>query len=354
MKKVLIFWVLVICAGPVFSQTIYIANSSPGAVGGTRVFTGSNSINSAIAAASTGDIIYVVPSSVVYTQPTLGGKGVTLIGGGFNPDKANGALSQVGGIYGNANNWRVSGIVFTTEVNIPGTFNNIMIDKCRLKGGVGDGSGGSAKGNLIIQNCLIEGSPSGSAPLYIGSGSTGVRISNNIIYVISPAASGATRLNAATIENNIFIGASGSSIAAFNTVTNSDIKNNIFYGVRPLGTVTFTDNVLQNNLSFGASDNTYSTSNGNTSINNVENSDPQFESLPFGTGTFYNFSFDPRLKVGSPAIGTGINGIDMGIFGGPTPYDIYGTSLPLVQSIEAPASHTQGTNMNVRVQAKGN
>lgn len=342
---------------PSFGQTIYIANSAPGAIGGTNVFTGSNSINLALAAASTGDIIYVVPSSVVYTTPTLGGKGVTIIGGGFNPDKPGGLRSTVGAVYANANNFRLSGLVITSELNIPGSFSNIMIDKCRI-GSIGDGSGGSAKGNLTIVNCIIEGQPSGSGGLYIGSGSTNVRIANNIIYCYSPSVAAVHRLNGAVIENNIFIGsASGGTLAAFEDVTNSNIKNNIFYGIRPYGmhngtTSLYSGNTAQNNLSFGASDNVFPTIDGNTSANNIEAQDPVFSNLPFGTA--YSFSYDATLQAGSPAIGTGFGGTDMGIFGGLSPFDVYGTSLPIVQTIIAPASVTQGTNMDVRVNAKGN
>jgi hypothetical protein len=348
----LVIILMITCIHAAKSQTTYIANSNPGAAGGTNVFTGSNSINAALAVAVTGDIIYVVPSSITYGTPSLNGKGVTLIGGGFNPNKPGGALSTLGGIYGNANNFRASGLVIT-DLNIPGPFSNIMIDKCRI-GNIGDGSGGSAKGNLIIQNCIIgEASQSGGSIIYIGSGSSNVRISNNIIYCFAPTASAITRLNAATIENNIFIGsASGGTLVAFNTVTNSDIKNNIFFGIRPTGTGTFTGNIQQYNLSYAASDNTFPTTNGNTSVSNLEGQNPLFVNLPHGTS--FNFTYNPALQTGSPAIGSGVGGIDMGVFGGPTPYDVYGTSLPIVQSIIAPGTATQGSNMTVRVQAKGN
>ena len=346
---------MIILAGvlTVSAQTTYIANSNPGASGGVNVFTGTNSINAAIAVAVTGDIIYVVPSSVVYSTPTLGGKGVTIVGGGFNPDKPGGALSILGAVYANANNFKLSGLVINSDVNIPGPFSNIMIEKCRV-GRIGDGSGGSAKGNLIVQNCIIgEASSSGSASIYIGSGSSNVRFSNNIIYAYSPSTSAMTRLNAAIIENNVFIGAaSGGSLPAFSEVTNSDIKNNIFYGIRPNGIGTFTGNTFQHNLSFASSDNVFPTINDNTSLNNIEGEDPLFANLPFGTA--FNFSHDATLQTGSPAKGTGVGGIDMGPFGGPTPFDVYGTSLPLVQTIISPASVNEGSDMTVRIRAKGN
>jgi len=352
MKQIFRTLMVMLLAAPSFGQTIFIANSAPGAIGGTNVFTGSNSINLALSAAVTGDIIYVVPSSVTYSAPSLNGKGVTLIGGGFNPDKPAAARSLVSGIYANANGFRLSGIEFTTDLNIPGIFSNIMIDKCRIKSII-DGSGGSAKGNLVIQNCIIEGAQSGGSGILIGSGSTGVRLSNNIIYGYSPSSQIISRLNGGTIENNIFIGsASGGSLPAFRDVTNCDIKNNIFYAIRPAGLGTYTGNVQRNNLSYDASDNTFSTIDGNTSVSNIEGQDPLFTNLPYGTSL--SFTYDATLQAGSPAAGTGVAGTDMGIFGGLDPYDVYGTSLPIVQTITAPNTVTQGTNMDVRVQGKGN
>ena len=353
MKRILLFFIITLAVlQPLCAQTTYIANSNPGASGGVNVFTGTNSINLALAVAVTGDIIYVAPSSVIYSNPTLGGKGVTIVGGGFNPDKPGGALSRLGSVYANANNFKLSGLVIN-DVNIPGAFSNIMIEKCRV-GNIGDGSGGSAKGNMIVQNCILgEATSSGSASIYIGIGSSNVRFSNNIIYAYSPSTSAMTRLNAAIIENNVFIGAaSGGSLPAFSEITNSDIKNNIFYGIRPNGIGTFTGNTLQNNLSFASSDNVFPTINGNTSVNNIEGQDPLFADLPFGTA--FNFSYDPTLQAGSPAKTTGFGGIEMGPFGGPTPFDIYGTSLPLVQTIISPASVNEGSDMTVRIRAKGN
>ena len=354
MKKIITSVLLSIISVVGFPQTVRIANSNPGAVSGVNVYTGGTSINQAITASANGDIVYVVPSSIVYNEARFDGKNVTLIGGGFNPDKPGAARSTLSSVYLNANNVRLSGLVINSALNIPGAFNNIMIDKCRL-GHLTDGSGGSAKGNLIIQNCIIgEFGQSGGAAVYVGIGSSGVRISNNIIYIPSINGSGIDRLNNAIIENNVFIGnVSGATVPAFRDVTNSDIRSNIFYAVRTNITVgTFTGNVQQFNLSFDASDNTFLTTNGNTSVSNIIGQNPLFVNHPVGTA--HSFTYDTHLQATSPAKGTGQGGIDMGIYGGATPFDPFGTSLPIVQTIIAPGSVVQGTNMNVQVKGKGN
>ena len=353
MKKIQVVILTLCLAVTGFSQTIYIANSAVGAVGGVNVFTGTNSINLALAAASTGDFIYVVPSSVIYNTVSLG-KSVNIIGGGFNPDKPGALRSTVNSVQPGtgANNIRISGLVINTGITFgSGTsVSNIMIDKCRTQ----SISGGTATlGNVIIENCIIAENYSAAAGINLSSASTNVRISNNIIYSHNSVNGAIISINAGLIENNIFIEtASGGTQIAFNNVTNCDIRNNIFLGARPQGAGTFTGNTQQNNLSFGASDNTFSTVNGNTSISNIQGSDPLFVNLPYGATHF--FTYNASLQVGSPAIGSGFGGTNMGIFGGTHPFDIYGTSLPLVQAITPPGTVTQGSNMNVRVQAKGN
>ena len=159
-------------------------------------------------------------------------------------------------------------------------------------------------------------------------------------------------LDAVTIKNNLLVAGNGPH--AFGTMTNCNIQNNIFHGLdlTPMG--TFTDNDQVNNLTTTLSSNPFfTTANGNTSSGNLEDvEDPMFTN--FSVTPAHNFSYNLTLLPGSPAIGSGFGGIDMGVFGGPNPFDVHGTSLPLIQNVIAPMTSPQGTNMNVRIQAKGN
>lgn len=341
MKKILCMIACLLTGLSGFAQTIFTANSNPGAVGGTNVFTGATAIVNAVNAAATGDIIYIVPSSVIYSSPNLT-KSVSLIGGGFNPDQPGANVVTIDFVVVNSGNTRLSGIVIREYIHFPVSVSNIMIDKCRFKSVTVQA--GQAVANVIIQNCILGENGSG-AILFLQSTSSNIKISNNIIYATFSGTIAA--LNAAVIENNVFVG-SGS---AFNTVANCDIKNNIFYGVTPAGSSN-TNNDQRNNLSYNTSDNLFPSANGNTSTNNITGQNPLFVNLPFAAP--FTFSYDVHLQAGSPAIGTGLGGTDMGLFGGTNPYDVYGTSLPTVQSIVAPNTVTQGTNMNVRIQATGN
>jgi len=350
MKKNFNVLALLLFFAPAYSQTLFIANSNPGAVGGTNVYLGANAINSAIASAVAGDIIYVVPSGVTYSGVVLN-KSVTIIGGGFNPDKQGGNVTTLSSVNVSANNVRISGLHVMGDIYFSGSFSNIMIDKCRFRSASVDISSGLS--NVIIQNCIAgEDSPSAFS-LFLQNASSNVRISNNILYCPSNFSGSIRNLNGATVENNVLIGygLTGGALA-FDNVSNCNIQNNIFFAVSPAGTATFSNNDFNNNLSFGSSSEAFSVDNGNTSTANITGQDPLFINLPAGTS--YSFNYDPSLQTGSPARGAGVDGVDMGLFGGLNPFDVYGTSLPLVQKIITPNTNPQGTNMNVRVQAKGN
>lgn len=353
--KTFLWAALAFCALPALSQTIHIANNNPGAVTGTNVFVGNTAFADAIAAAVSGDIIYVVPSGSTYGAVNVD-KPLTIFGAGFNPDKTNSVTSKCQNITIAADNVRLSGLVVGPMVQVQAGFTNAMIDKCRIN----RISLGSNVGNVIIQNCVVGENTSGQNSIYgFDLTNAGVRIVNNLIYGTSPSGY-LNYLNNATIENNVFVGhASSPGNEAFNIVQNSNIKNNIFHGVEPQGsnTLNFLSNTQQFNLSYGATDNTFvNTTGGNTASNNIEGTDdPQFENLPLVTpGLYYDESYNPALKAGSAALGAGEGGTDMGVFGGATPFDLSGTSLPTVQTVTAPATVTQGTDMNVRVQGKGN
>lgn len=334
------------------AQTIFIANNNPGAVAGVNVFTGANAVGDAIAAASDGDIIYVVPSGTTYAATGVS-KSLTIFGSGFNPDKAYSATSKLVNITVSANNVRLSGLV-SPFVQVSNGVMATLVDKCRINRIVLTNAS-----NTIIVNCVLGENTSGQFSIAnFDLTNSGVRVTNNIIYG-SSSSGFLNNLNNATIENNVFVGITGfPAYDAFNIVQNSNIKNNIFFGVQPRGTNTanFISNTQQFNLTYGATNNDFvSGINGNTASNNVIGSDPMFINLPLASaGNYYTLSYDAQLNELSPAKGVGEGGIDIGAFGGPTPFDLFGTSLPVVQTVIAPATVPQGTDMSVRVKGKGN
>jgi hypothetical protein len=60
-----------------------------------------------------------------------------------------------------------------------------------------------------------------------------------------------------------------------------------------------------------------------------------------------------RLKAGSPAIGTGFDGVDMGAFGGPAPYVLSGLpSRPRLTRFVVPATATDASGLQFEVDAQ--
>ena len=350
MKKIITSTLSFIISVTGFSQTIWIANNNAGAVPGTNVLTGATSLADAITAAVNGDIIYVIPSGTRHPATNIT-KSVSIFGGGFNPDKPTSVTSRSLNLTIQVNNVRISGMVVEGMLQI-NNVTGIMIDKSRVyRFNFLIGAG-----NAIIQNCIFGESTGVNYSLQSDLANTNLRISNNIIY--GNIDGWFFRVNNTIIENNVFIGLTGSpALNVFRDGQSCSIKNNIFFGVQPraFDAPNFLNNTQDFNLSFGATDNTYSTANGNTSSNNIVGSDPLFVSQPTVTGgPVHSFSYDAHLQATSPAKGTGLGGIDMGIYGGATPFDPFGTSLPIVQTITPPGTVYQGSNMNVRVQAKGN
>lgn len=341
-----IFFALVFSAAlPGCCQTIFIANSNPGAVGGTNVFTGNNAAYNAYLAAQNGDIIYIVPSPVMYFGFGLENKSVSLIGGGFNPE-GGGPVSTLYSLVSLANNVRISGLVIVQSISINNSYSGVIFEKCRLHGF--SASSGVSLGNIIVQNCIIGESLSGT-PINLPSANSNFRISNNVIYGTSgPIFAGSGSL---TIEHNLLING-GSNYPAFTSIADCVIRNNIFYGLVPTISTSYANNTQQNNLCTMTGSPTFPTANGNTSSGNIEGTDPMLTN--FTMSSAFDLSSDLTLKAGSPAIGAGLDGVDIGVMGGLQPFDPSGSALPTVQSVVAPNTFPQGSNMNVRIRAKGN
>jgi hypothetical protein len=158
-------------------------------------------------------------------------------------------------------------------------------------------------------------------------------IHNNIIAYIDIDAS----CNASSVTNNVFYDFQG---RAFNSV----FQNNICKGANLF---TFNNCVVTNNLFEAAS------------FNNVNAVTTQNNQLGVNMNTvFVNNNFtretDYQLKPGSPAIGTGYTGVDMGAFGGDSPYRPgLQPAIPAITNVVSPGSSTTNT-IQVTFSAKSN
>ncbi len=339
------------------AQTIRIANNNPGATPGTNVYTGGTALQDAIAAAVSGDIIHVVPSSVNYGGITITDKKLTVLGIGLNSQKQIGQKSLVDNITINesgSSGTRISGLHFgdllMLSVGTSIVLSNILIDNCQLEVVRGPFGSGNSIGNLIVRNCIINSSNSTFNPQAFELFTTsGVIITNNIIQG-NCCSSGAISGDGLTVTNNLFY--YNNSGHVFQDIDNATIQNNIFYGTSPAMNANCTGNTLRNNLVFSSGDDTFVTGPNTDGGGNVV-ADPLITNLPFVTSNWV-YSYDITLLAGSPALGAGADATDIGPSGGATPFDYEGTFLPLIQEINMPAVVTQGNDLEVNIKAKGN
>jgi hypothetical protein len=356
MKNKLLLICSLLCISIIANSAIWVANNNPGAATGTNVFTGSTALQDALSNATlaNGDIIYVVPSVTSYGTITIT-KEVTIFGIGIRPLKDIANRSLLGLVNINASNVRLSGLILDNDLQLgltlpsATTLINITVENCRFPRVEMSSSNGVAVGNVLFRNNVITGLGT-VARNFILYTNSGVLITNNII-LTGNSGTASMRITGAEIRYNVFVSGSNRNLDA--TLINNLFDHNIFYGINVNLLAGSTGNNWTNNLSFGATNMTFSTANGNTVSGNVENSDPLFTSVPL-TDT-WNDSFDFTLLTGSPAL-TVNNGTanDIGASGGLTPFDAEGNLLPLIESVTIPAMIPVGTDLDVTIKAKGN
>lgn len=124
------------------------------------------------------------------------------------------------------------------------------------------------------------------------------------------------------IRNNIWT-TRGSR--AFEQIRNAIVENNIFYAINLITASEYEGlDTLQYSLNFN-NNITYLTPQDLTDNSwfavgaNNQNVDPLFVNFPVD-GAPFSFDHDYRLQDGSPAIGAGVNGEDLGIYGGAYPW----------------------------------
>ncbi|XOV92652.1 MAG: hypothetical protein ACFHWX_20900 [Bacteroidota bacterium] len=349
-----------------FSQNIWIADNRPTAPTGAHVFA---DINSAVAAASPGDIIHVIPSSTAYSDAIISKDSLTVFGIGFNPQKDQPNKVSIANITiaDNIFGTRISGLVITAALNIGqggagSNMGNIFIENCevaRIDGDVCCNTG--TKSNIVIRNCLIgEQATSGDYVLHLRGtyvSATSVVITNNVIQGTSSTTNGgypSIAVRDAIIKNNIFLGNATNDYAFY--VTTSTISNNVFYGrtAMPNGTIgNSSNNTFNNNVTFGSADDALPIGvSGNTGDSALVRTDPLFVNLPLVDD--WTFNYDPSPDVGSPLLSAGNDGTDIGVTGSTIPFSSTGTPLPVIKVLRAPEVIKQGTNLNATIEAVGN
>jgi hypothetical protein len=187
---------------------------------------------------------------------------------------------------------------------ILGWFSNIIVTNCIFSGESSrvNGSGIDFNGNLVVRNCLFV---------------------QNIYESIVNVTEG-------VFENNIWFRAETKSSTSTN-VNNCTFNNNLTY--------------LCNNNTLPPA--------GNIGSGNIVNQNPMFNTFP-ALGANFSWAHNYGLQAGSPALGTGTNGTDIGINSGNAPVtQLYKyAKIPAVTSLTIPVSSVPvGGTLQINIQA---
>lgn len=355
MKKFLSAPAFLLCCHPAFSDTLYVNND-------TAFPAEYRSFDDAFAAAADGDTIMLAPSQASYGTISITGKSIKLIGGGtsnkqplLQPKRADIMDSIVDRIYvgqdsqdapptdeGAPDFSAADGTTISSIQTTQGVWlwsDDCVFTRCETASSLtiwGDRN--------IITGSIIRGGLYTYASVDMVIRSTGSLISNCLL----TSGGGNIDSNTSATFTHCIIGFS-------ETITAPEAPG--FYS--PLGSATFHHCIIagSNNAVTGhRSDGTrlhycLVAGTANSSMipahssdnNNLSSTEP--ESI-FESGFV--------LKEGSPAIGAGQDGVDLGIFGGPTPFQWGGLpALPLIEQFDIlSANPTTGLRFRVKAVAR--
>jgi len=298
MKKFTIsFFIALLVIGFSANATVHTVSNNQNSPG---QFT---SLQAAIDAASPGDTIYVSGSTSNYGSVTVS-KQLTLIGAGYNPNNQFQFKTQLStitlsmGTTTNPSGTLIMGFDLSGISCNSNNINNITITLNRI-GTIGLGS--RTINNWVIKNNILN---------YVSSGSnsTNILVFNNFI---TQYLSGFNSTSV-VVSNNIFLRNSPSS-NIFASVEYAVVTNNIVWGLSTGGCNYCTFN---NNISFGGNQTSF-IYNNNTGQNNFENVNPLFVNAP---DFVFNYNHNYLLAAGSPGVGAGTDGTNIGIYGGAFPF----------------------------------
>jgi hypothetical protein len=285
-------------------------------------------------AASPGDTLLVKASTSSYSGLNLD-RPLTVIGEGYITD---GPHTSISGVYtkpgSDGSNFIGVRAYFYLDGNGPLT--NVLIERC---GGIIVAASGYGVTSLIVKHCVING------PIALNNCAQ-VLITNNLI---TGQIYGSTAPSV-SIQNNVFMNNGG---YALQSIQYAVVSNNIFYGSSPSQDgYGVTNCAFNNNISFGTSDDDLPpTGTGNVGSGNQQGVDPLFVNVP---DFYWAPSYDLHLQAGSPGIGAGTDGTDIGLYGGGFPLNVPLDGLPRLPQVTQfnllNTSIGEGGSLNVQVQ----
>ena len=285
---------------------------------------------------SVGDTLYVVGSSVNYGNLTLT-KRLFVFGPGYflgeNPDtQANPASAKISTVKFDPGS---EGSLLTgCEIISPVTIqaNNIVFKRNAITY-TGTSSLIETENNIsnaiITQNYLSKSA--GGTVITIGSNNLAIILSNNFV----ASRDAFSRCISSPVTSSLII------------------LNNVLFGELSINNSTFHNNILRDGGFSDGSTSDVRSNLGNADQFNSENGNQSnIDMADVFTGAA---STDGRwkLKAGSPATGAGVQGEDVGMFGGQDPYVLSGIPpIPTIYEFAAPATASENSGLPVTIKIK--
>jgi hypothetical protein len=283
-------------------------------------------IATAITASAPGDTIYVMATGISYGAVSVN-KSVVLIGSGAWPEAGGGMPTRTSHlIFSNA---AASGAVIKgfdlgvtagASVVFNANVSNVIIEMNRLQGPIQLTGAGN---NIVVRNNLF------SVLMFISSTvgifQNGWIISNNVIHGSLGSFGVSSSVQNIFLNNVIY--RSGTSNNPLSGLNNTLIANNIIVGGGDTGVGDVIACQINNNCFFGNYTEAGILGTGSAMSNNLvgPTSDPMFVSATNFNATLFSYApvapfVDLHLQPGSPCIGSGQLGADMGIYDGGFPW----------------------------------
>lgn len=225
---------------------------------------------------------------------------------------------------------------------------DFIFERVKINGLSMNSSSGEQISDVTVRNCVFEnyGSlyASGTSNVSLTSN---VIIANNVFSYVSINTGGEVN-NTWLLQNNLFLNKS-SDIFSQNC-SELVIENNIFYKAEPTGA---SNSIFNNNLAFLCNNGTMPYGS-NVGSGNIDGENPLFLNYPELGGVEQSFAHDYSLQSGSPAIGTGTNGSDIGLNGGNAPVANIPqfAAIPAVTLLDIPVSSVPvGGTLQVNIEA---
>ena len=314
--------------------TVRTVSNDP--AGGSQFST----LQTAYNASASGDTLLLEGTGLNYTLGEYWNKNLVVIGIGFNPQKQNPRRSQISmawpsggqpmfGVNTNAGGSKFYGIDFTTNYFgdnfvLAGTVSNLLFEECRFAAALR--LQGYSITNWVFRNCIFDFDNN----VNIAVGGITSLVSNVLFSncVFDGYIEGNSNPNVNfTFNHCLFL---TTTTTTFSNLQFATITNSIFMNLFPCCGAT--NSVFNNNLSRIAG--TFPPSGvGNTGSGNIAGSNPTFTS--YTLGTFYSTTQNYQLLPGSPAIGAGTGGSDIGVHGGGSGFSRFGEVLhnPIVRTV---------------------